>query len=120
MSRSMRSSRKSRIIANRPVSAASETGAICERQRKAEEGSAGYSDERRRVDEDDTLLLEHHMPCLKTFDRLLLWWCYIDQPGPRCVSQAVDTEASSHGVCQIVSSRAGSDRMLSRQQQSRD
>jgi hypothetical protein len=68
-----------------PVSAASQTGAICERLRKAELGSAGGSDERRKVDEDDALLLELTMRKLKTFDRLLLWWCYIDQAPPHVV-----------------------------------
>ena len=68
-----------------PVSAASQTGAICERLRKAELGSAGGSDERRKVDEDDALLLELAMRKLKTFDRLLLWWCYIDQARPEVV-----------------------------------
>jgi len=72
-------------LANGPVSAASQTGAICERLRKAELGSAGGSDERRKVDEDDALLLELGMRKLKTFDRLLLWWCYIDQARPEVV-----------------------------------
>lgn len=36
-------------------------------------------DERRRIDADDARLLEQHMPLLRTFDRLLLWWCYVDQ-----------------------------------------
>lgn len=66
-------------------SAASQTGAICDRLRKAELGSSGGSDERRKIDEDDALLLERHMPRLKTFDRLLLWWCYIDQARPEVV-----------------------------------
>lgn len=68
-----------------PVAAASQTGAICERLRKAELGSAGSSDERRRIDEDDALLLELGMRRLRTFDRLLLWWCYIDQAPPHVV-----------------------------------
>lgn len=66
-------------------SASSQTGAICERLRKAELGSAGGSDERRKIDEDDALLLELGMRKLKTFDRLLLWWCYIDQARPEVV-----------------------------------
>lgn len=68
-----------------PVAAASQTGAICERLRKAEVGSAGSSDERRKIDEDDALLIELGMRRLKTFDRLLLWWCYIDQAPPHVV-----------------------------------
>lgn len=68
-----------------PVAAASQTGAICERLRKAELGSAGSNDERRKIDEDDALLLEMGMRKLKTFDRLLLWWCYIDQARPEVV-----------------------------------
>lgn len=68
-----------------PVAAASQTGAICERLRKAELGSAGGSDERRKVDENDAMLLELGMRKLKTFDRLLLWWCYIDQARPEVV-----------------------------------
>jgi hypothetical protein len=68
-----------------PIAAASQTGAICERLRKAELGSAGGSDERRKIDEDDALLLELAMRKLKTFDRLLLWWCYIDQARPEVI-----------------------------------
>lgn len=71
--------------ANYPAAAASQTGAICDRLRRAELGSAGGSDERRKIDEDDALLLEICMPRLKTFDRLLLWWCYIDQARPEVV-----------------------------------
>jgi len=67
------------------VSAASQTGAICERLRKAEEGSSGGNDERRQVDEADALQFELGMRQLKTFDRLLLWWCYIDQARPEVV-----------------------------------
>lgn len=66
-------------------SASSQTGAICDRPRKAELGSAGGSDERRKVDEADALLLELDMRKLKTFDRLLLWRCYIDQARPEVV-----------------------------------
>jgi len=68
-----------------PTAAASQTGAICERLRKAEEGSAGASEERRQIDEADALLLEVGMRELETFDRLLLWWCYIDQARPEVV-----------------------------------
>jgi len=68
-----------------PTAAASQTGAICERLRKAEEGSAGASEERRQIDEADALLLEVGMRKLNTFDRLLLWWCYIDQARPEVV-----------------------------------
>ena len=68
-----------------PNAASSQTGAICERLRKAELGSAGGSDERRKIDEDDALLLELGMRKLQTFDRLLLRWCYIDQARPEVV-----------------------------------
>lgn len=68
-----------------PSAASSQTGAICERLRKATLGSAGGSDERRKIDEEDALQLELGMRKLKTFDRLLLWWCYIDQARPEVV-----------------------------------
>ena len=68
-----------------PTAAASQTGAICERLRKAELGSTGASEERRKIDEDDALLIEVGMRKLKSFDRLLLWWCYIDQAPPEVV-----------------------------------
>lgn len=68
-----------------PTAAASQTGAICERLRKAELGSAGGSEERRKIDEDDALLLEVAMRKIPHFDRLLLWWCYIEQARPEVV-----------------------------------
>lgn len=68
-----------------PTAAASQTGAICERLRKAELGSSGASEERRQIDEADAVLLEVGMRELETFDRLLLWWCYIDQARPEVV-----------------------------------
>lgn len=68
-----------------PTAASSQTGAICERLRKAELGCSSGSDERRKIDEDDALLIELAMRKLKTFDRLLLWWCYINQARPEVV-----------------------------------
>lgn len=37
------------------------------------------STERRQLDPHDARLVEACMLQLRTFDRLLLWWCYIDQ-----------------------------------------
>lgn len=37
------------------------------------------STERRQLDAHDARLVEVSMLRLRTFDRLLLWWCYIDQ-----------------------------------------
>lgn len=65
--------------------AASQTGAICDRMRKAVEGTASTSDERRTVDEDDAWLIERCMPQLAMPHRLMLWWCYIQMAQPEVV-----------------------------------
>jgi hypothetical protein len=64
---------------------ASQTGAVCERMRKAVQGSAVTSIERRAIDETDALLLERGMRELETKHRILLWWCYIRQAMPEVV-----------------------------------
>ncbi|TWI69043.1 hypothetical protein IP91_00108 [Pseudoduganella lurida] len=65
--------------------AASQTGAICDAMRRAAEGSASSTLERRTIDEDDAWLLERAMPKLETKHRLMLWWCYIRQAPPEVV-----------------------------------
>lgn len=46
---------------------------------RAEAGKEPPTSERRTMDPHDARLLEACMLRLRTFDRLLLWWCYIDQ-----------------------------------------
>jgi hypothetical protein len=66
--------------------ASSQTGAICDRLRRAEFGEEQVNGERRRVDEDDALMIERTMRHLSSQHRLLLWYCYIKQaqPGEVC------------------------------------
>lgn len=65
--------------------AASQTGAICDRLRRAELGDQAASGERRKIDEPDALLLELNMRHLITQHRLLLWYCYIQNARPEVV-----------------------------------
>lgn len=71
--------------ANESRGPSSQTGAICERLRRAAEGTATTSGERRSIDEQDALLLERGMRELETRHRMLLWWCYIRQAMPEVV-----------------------------------
>lgn len=73
------------VTAAGPRIAASQTGAICERLRKAAEGTAAISGERRHVDEADAWLIERGMRDLTTKHRMLLWWCYIQNAAPEVV-----------------------------------
>lgn len=73
------------VTAAGPRIAASQTGAICDRMRKAVEGVASTSGERRIVDEDDAWKLERGMRDLPTAHRLMLWWCYIQMVPPEVV-----------------------------------
>jgi hypothetical protein len=73
------------VTAAGPRIAASQTGAICERMRKAVEGTATTSGERRVVDEADAWLLERGMRDLTIKHRTLLWWCYIQNAAPEVV-----------------------------------
>ena len=72
--------------ANEARPASSPTAAFCDRLRREAEGDTSRTpDERRRIDEDDALLLELNMRHLDTKHRLLLWWCYIRQARPEIV-----------------------------------
>lgn len=72
--------------ANGQRPASSPTGAFCDRLRREALGAeVNPSGERRRIDEDDALLIERAMPKLDTKHRMLLWWCYIKQAPPHLV-----------------------------------
>lgn len=69
-----------------PRAASSPTAAFCDRLRLEAEGDTSKSPgERRRIDEDDALLIELAMRGLETKHRLLLYWCYIRQAQPEVV-----------------------------------
>jgi hypothetical protein len=72
--------------ANERRPASSPTAAFCDRLQREKEGDTSKGpDERRRIDEDDALLIERAMRHLDTKQRLLLWWCYIRQAPPDLV-----------------------------------
>lgn len=73
------------VTAAGPRVAASQTGAVCERLRRATEGTATTTGERRIVDEADAWRLENGMRELSTKHRTLLWWCYIKNAMPEVV-----------------------------------
>lgn len=77
------------VTASGPRVAASQTGAICERLRKAAEGTAPTSGERRHTDEADAWLLERGMRDLSEKHRDLLYWCYIKNAPPEVVCRRV-------------------------------
>lgn len=57
--------------------AASQTGAICDRLRRAAEGIQDNSDERRKIDEHDALLIERNLWKLRGTQRSLLRMHYV-------------------------------------------
>jgi hypothetical protein len=72
------------VTDNGPRAASSQTGAICDRMRKAAEGTAAAID-RRSLDEEDAWRIERAMPALELHHRLMLWWCYIRMAQPEVV-----------------------------------
>lgn len=58
--------------------AASQTGAICDRLRRASEGIQDNSDERRKIDEHDALLIERNLWKLRGTQRSLLRMHYVN------------------------------------------
>ncbi len=73
------------VTAGGPRVAASQTGAICDRLRRAVEGTAPASGERRTLDDADGWAIEAGMRELQTKHRILLWWCYIQNASPEMV-----------------------------------
>lgn len=73
------------VTAAGPRVAASQTGAICDRMRRAVEGTVAPSGERRTVDDADAWAIEAGMRELQTKHRILLWWCYIQNAAPEVV-----------------------------------
>lgn len=71
------------------------TGAICEGLRKAALGNvwSGH-DERGRIDDGDAVRIELGMRKLELQQRLLLWWCYIDQARPEVVCRKLSIPRS--------------------------
>lgn len=57
--------------------AASQTGAICERLRREAEGNIDASDERRKIDEADAVLIERNLWKLRGTQRTLLRMHYV-------------------------------------------
>lgn len=58
------------------------------------------STERRQIDPQDARLVEVCMLRLRTFDRLLLWWCYIDQhtAAEVCQKLRISSRPATHFV----------------------
>lgn len=73
------------VTAGGPRVAASQTGAICDRLRRAVEGTAPLTGERRTLDEADAWAIEAGMRELSTKHRILLYWCYIKNARPEIV-----------------------------------
>ena len=65
--------------------ASSQTGAICERLRRAELGDQAIPGDSRKVDEADAVLLDRCMRHLTTPHRLLPWYSYIKNADPEVV-----------------------------------
>lgn len=94
--------------------AASQTGAICDRMRKAAEGTASTNTDRRAIDEDDAWLIERAMPDLDTKFRMLLWWCYIRQAPPEvvCRKMGIPHRPATEFVSTFRAAQAAIDAML--------
>lgn len=58
--------------------ASSQTGAICDRLRRAAIGDQDCSDERRKIDEVDALLIERHLWKLRGTQRSILRMHYVN------------------------------------------
>lgn len=61
-----------------PRVSASNTGAICEAMRRAVEGSQDNSQERRKIDDNDALLIERNLWKLRGTQRTLLRMHYVN------------------------------------------
>lgn len=74
-----------RVYHDNPRPGLSPTAAFCEQLRREAEGDRS-APERRKLDEDDAVLIERGMRAIETKHRLMLWWCYIKQahPGEVC------------------------------------
>ncbi|QGZ42704.1 hypothetical protein IP92_05765 [Pseudoduganella flava] len=101
--------------ARRPAS--SQTGAICDRMRKAAEGTAPTSIDRRQVDEADAWLIERTMPQLPLNHRLMLWWCYIRmaQPEVVCRKMGIPHRPATEFVEKFRAAQAAIEALLERE-----
>jgi hypothetical protein len=66
------------------------TGAICEALRRSALGDVWSGHEvKQETDEADCMAIERGMPLLPVPQRLLLYWCYIEQARPEVVCRKV-------------------------------
>lgn len=99
-----------------PRVASSQTGAICDRLRRAELGDEQVSGERRKIDEVDALTIERSMPHLTTQHRLLLWYCYIKQaqPGEVCRRMSIPQQPAITFVSLFRAAQAAVELLVSK------
>ena len=79
-----------------PRQGLSQTGAICDRMRKATEGAASTSADRQPIDEDDAWRIERAMPDIEEQHRMLLWWCYIRNAQPELICRKMGIPHRPH------------------------